>query len=128
MIQLHLVLDAPTLVALSGNRQVSTLIHRAHLEPDTRLWAPALAVLEADAEYKGIAEHVGQLDVIHTVDLDYSAALAVAQLRRDGVPTGVAATAHAVRNIPVWGADALAVTVAPEAYEALGVPVLDLNR
>ncbi|WP_433890897.1 hypothetical protein [Streptomyces sp. CA-111067] len=128
MIQHHLVLDAPTLLALSGNRQVSALIHRAHFESETRLWAPVLSILEADAEYLGLAEHIGQLDVIHTLDLDYPAALAVAQLRRDGVPTGVGAAIHAVRHLPEWGADALVATVAPKAYEGRGVPFLDLNR
>ncbi|WP_229919398.1 hypothetical protein [Streptomyces minutiscleroticus] len=121
-------MDAPTLLALSGNRQVSALIHRAHFEPETRLWAPVLSVLEADAEHPGIAEHVGQLEVIHTVDLDYPAVLAVAQMRRNGTPIGVAAAVHAVRHLPEWGADALIATVDPKAYEDHRVPCLDLNR
>jgi hypothetical protein len=124
----HLVLDTPTLLALSGNRQVSALIHRAHFESETRLWVPVLSVLEADREHLGIAEHVGQLDVIHTVDLDYPAALEVARLRRDGVPPGTAAAIHAARNLPEWGTDALVATVDPKAYEGRGVPVFDLNR
>jgi hypothetical protein len=128
VIQHHLVVDTPTILALSGNRQVSALIHRAHFEPETRLWAPVLSILEADAEHLGIAEHIGQLDVIHTVDLDYPAMLAVTQLRRDGVPPGIAAAIHAVRHLPAWGADALLTTVAPKAYEGRGLPVLDLNR
>ncbi|MCW7945201.1 hypothetical protein AAW14_25195 [Streptomyces hygroscopicus] len=128
MILHHLVLDAPTLLALSGNRQVSALVHRAHFETETRLWVPVLAVLEADQEYLGIAEHVGQLEVIHTVDLDYPAMLAVAQLHRDRVPLGIGAAIHAARHLPEWGADALVATVDPKPYEERGVPVLDLNR
>ncbi|MFD9392494.1 hypothetical protein ACFWBB_17800 [Streptomyces sp. NPDC060000] len=128
MILHHLILDTPTLVALSGNRQVSALVHRAHFETETRLWVPTLSVLEADREYLGIAEHVGQLEVLHTVDLDYSAALAVAQLHRDGVSPGIGAAIHAARHLPEWGADALVATVHPKAYEGRGVPVLDLNR
>lgn len=128
MIQHHLVLDAPTLVALSGNRQVSALVHQAYLETDTRLWAPTLSILEADREYVGIAEHVGQLDVIHTVDLDYASALSVAQLHRDGVPLGIGAAIHAARHLPEWGTDALIATVTPKPYEGRGAPVLDLNR
>lgn len=128
MIVHHLVLDAPSLLALSGNRQVSALVHRAHFEPETRLWVPVLSVLEADAEYEGMAEHVGQLEVIHTLDLDYTGMLAVARLRRAGVPVGVGAAVHAVRELPQWGADALVATVAAKAYEGLGVPVFDLNR
>ncbi|UUU31639.1 hypothetical protein JIX56_17935 [Streptomyces sp. CA-210063] len=128
MIQHHLVLDTPTLLALTGNRQVSALVHRAHFEPETRLWVPTLSILEADEEYLGLAEHIGQLDVIHTVDLDYAAVLAVTELRRDGVPPGIAAAIHSVRHLPEWGADALIATVAPKAYEDRGVPLLDLNR
>ncbi|WP_405733175.1 hypothetical protein OG885_19525 [Streptomyces sp. NBC_00028] len=128
MIQHHLVLDTPTLLALSGNRQVSALIHGAHYEPEIRLWAPTLSVLEADAERMGLAEHIGQLEVLHTLDLDYPAALAVTQLRRDGVPPGVGAAIHAVRQLPDWGADALVATVDAKAYEGRGVPVLDLTR
>ncbi|NXY99397.1 hypothetical protein HYE82_34505 [Streptomyces sp. BR123] len=128
MIQHHLVLDSPSLFALSGNRQVSALIHRAYLDGDTRLWAPVLAILEADREHPGVAEHVGQLDVIHTIDLDYAAMLSVAQLCREGVPAGVAAAVSAVRNLPDWGVDALVATVEPKMYEHHGVGVLDLDR
>ncbi|MFC5720570.1 hypothetical protein ACFP1Z_10395 [Streptomyces gamaensis] len=128
MIQHHLILDTPTLLALSGNRQVSALIHRANFEPGTRLWAPVLSILQADLEYAGIAEHVGQLDVIHTADLDYPAVLAVARLCRDGVPPGIAAAMHAVLHLPEWGAAGLVATVVPEAYDGRKVPVLDLNR
>lgn len=128
MILHHLVLDAPTLVALSGNRQVSALVHRAYFETETRLWAPTLSLLEADRESLGIAEHVGQLEVIHTVDLDCPAVLAVAQLSRDGVPPGIGAAIHAARHLPEWGTDALVATVEPKAYEGRGLPVLDLHR
>ncbi|MCT9083824.1 hypothetical protein [Streptomyces fulvoviolaceus] len=128
MIQHHLVLDTPTLLALTGNRQVSALVHRAHFEPEVRLWAPALSILEADAEYMGLAEHIGQLEVVHTLDLDYTATLAVARLRRDGVSPGVGAAIHAVRNLPDWDADALVATVAAKAYDGREVPVLDLTR
>ncbi|MBP0456657.1 hypothetical protein [Streptomyces montanisoli] len=128
MILHHLVLDAPTLLALSGNRQVSALIHRAHFETETRLWAPVLSVLEADRVRPGLAEHLGRLEVVHTVDLDCPAALAVARLHHDGVPLGTAAAIHAARHLPEWGAAALVATVEPEGYEGHAVPVLDLNR
>ena len=128
MILHHLVLDTPTLAALAGNRQVSALIHRAGFESDTRLWAPVLSILEADREHPGMAEHVGQLDVIHTVDLDYTATLAVARLHRDGVPLGVGAAIHAARHLPAWDTPALVATVAPGPYDGQGVPVFDLTR
>lgn len=128
MIQQHVILDTPTLVALSGNRQVSALIHQAHLEQETRLWAPVLSILHADLEYRGIAQHIGQLDVIHTLDFDYPAALAAAQLHHAGTPLGIAAAVHAVGHLPEWEADALIATVSPGAYEGQKVPLLDLNR
>ncbi|MEU9166044.1 hypothetical protein AB0D29_37935 [Streptomyces sp. NPDC048424] len=76
----------------------------------------------------GIAEHIGRLDVIHMLDLDHPAALAVAQMRRDGVPAGVAAAVHAARHLPEWGSRALVATVEPKAYAGQGVGVFDLNR
>ncbi|MEV7004183.1 hypothetical protein AB0N62_42120 [Streptomyces sp. NPDC093982] len=128
MILHHLVFDASTLLALAGNRQVSALIHRAHFETETRLWVPALSVLEADREHRGMAEHVGQLEVLHTLDLDYPAVLATADLFHEGVPVGIGAAIYAVRHLPAWGADALIATVEPKTYAGHGVPVLDLNR
>ncbi|MEV7141479.1 hypothetical protein [Streptomyces tauricus] len=122
------MLDTPTLPALSGDRQVSALIHRASFEPETRLWAPILSVLEADAEYPGLAEHAGQLDAVHTLDLDYPTMLTVARTRTGGVPAGNAAAIHAARHLPHPGTDALIATVAPKAYETRHVPYLDLNR
>lgn len=128
MILHHLVLDTPTLLALAGNRQVSALIYRATLEPETRLWVPVLSVLEADRRRRGIAEHVGQLDVLHTVDLDYPAALAVAGMEHEGVPAGIAVAAHTAHHLSGLGTAALVATVEPTAYEKLQVPVFDLNR
>ncbi|MEV0530144.1 TMEM175 family protein [Streptomyces sp. NPDC050439] len=97
MILHHLVLDTPTLLALAGNRQVSALIHRAHFETDTRLWVPALSLLQADLEHRGMAERAGQLPVLHIVDLDYPATLAVTALHHEGAPVGIAAALHAAR-------------------------------
>lgn len=128
MILHHLVLDAPTLVALAGHRQVSALIHRAHFEADTRLWVPVLSALEADREHPGIAEHVGQLEVLHTADLDYPGVLTIARLARDGVPPGIGAAIHAARDLGDWGTGALVASVEPKAYEGRGVPIFDLNR
>ncbi|MGE7391477.1 hypothetical protein ACQKM2_39015 [Streptomyces sp. NPDC004126] len=128
MIQYHLVLDTPTLLALSGNRQVSALIHRAYLDADTCLWVPTLSILEAELQRAGTAEHIGQLDVIHTVDLDYPAALAVGRLCGAGVPPGVAAAVHAAGHLPDWGVGALVATVEAKAYDGLGVGVFDLSR
>lgn len=44
----HYVLDAPTLLAMGGNKQVSGLIHAAAASDDVRLWAPVFCLLEAE--------------------------------------------------------------------------------
>ncbi|MFD8416100.1 MULTISPECIES: PIN domain-containing protein [unclassified Streptomyces] len=128
MIDHHLVLDTGALLALAGNRQVSVLIHRARFEPAARLWVPVLSLWEAEKEMPGLTEHVGQLDVLHTVDFDYPAGLTVARLGQEGVSAGIAAAIHAARNLPEWGADSLVATFEPKAYEDRGVVVFDLNR
>ncbi|GHA45255.1 hypothetical protein GCM10010372_51520 [Streptomyces tauricus] len=95
---------------------------------DPHLWAPVLSVLEADAEHPGLAEHVGQLEAIHTLDLDYPAMPVVARMRADGVPAGIAAAIHAARHLLHPGTDALMAPVTPKSYETHRVPYLDLNR
>ncbi|WP_338674551.1 hypothetical protein V1460_17115 [Streptomyces sp. SCSIO 30461] len=128
MILHHLILDTATLLALSGNRQVSALIHRANLEPEMRLWVPVLAVLQADLENPGTAEHIGQLEVLHTIDLDYPATLAIAQLHRAGTPVGAAAAVHAAKTLPLWDTGALVATVTPDLYDEHSIRIFDLNR
>ncbi|MFF2850031.1 hypothetical protein ACFVT5_27405 [Streptomyces sp. NPDC058001] len=125
----HFVLDAPTLLGLGGDKQVSGLIHRACLEADARLWVPLLSLVEAERERPGIIEHIGQLEVLHTVDLDYAGTYGVMLLHREGVPVGIAAAIQAARSLLLDpDSDALVATVAPEAYEGAEVRVFDLNR
>lgn len=125
----HYVLDAPTLLAMGGNKQVSGLIHAAANSAASRLWVPVLCLLEAERERSGIVEHVGVLiDVTHLVDDDFAMAVTIAGLCHDGVPFGVGAAVHAARPNQMLPDGALIATVAPEAYEGLGVGVLDLNR
>ncbi|MCC3771151.1 hypothetical protein [Streptomyces sp. UNOC14_S4] len=125
----HFVLDTPTLLGLGGNKQVSGLIHRAYLEADARLWVPLLSLVEAERERPGIIEHIGQLEVLHTLDLDYAGTYGVMLLHREGVPVGISAAIHAARSLLLAPEnDALVATLAPEAYEGAGVRVFDLNR
>ncbi|MCP3821445.1 hypothetical protein NLX86_26130 [Streptomyces sp. A3M-1-3] len=125
----HYVLDTPTLLGLGGNKQLSGLIHRAYAEPDARLWVPLLSLVEAEREKPGIIEHIGQLEVLHTLDLDYAGTYGVMSLHREGVPLGVAAAIHGARNLLLDPEnDALVATVALEAYQGSGVRIFDLNR
>jgi hypothetical protein len=125
----HYVLDAPTLLAMGGNKQVSGLIHAAAASGDVRLWVPVLCLLEAEREHSGIVGHVGVLvDVMHLIDDDYAMAVTVAELCPDGVPFGVAAAVHAARPNQMLPEGALVATVAPDSYDGFGVGVMDLNR
>ncbi|MCX5559839.1 hypothetical protein [Streptomyces sp. NBC_00038] len=125
----HYVLDAQTLLAMGGNKQVSGLIHAAAASGDVRLWVPVLCLLEAERQRAGIVGHVGVLvDVLHLIDDDYAMAVTIAELCRDGVSFGVGAAVHAARPNQMLPEGALVATVAPEAYEGLGVGVMDLNR
>lgn len=125
----HYVLDTPTLLALGGDKQVSGLVHAAAASDDVRLWVPVLCLLEAERLRSGMVDHVGVLvDVLHVLDDDYAMAVTIADLSRAGVSHGAAAAVHAAgpnQTIPVG---ALIATVEPEAYEGLGVGVMDLNR
>ncbi|MFF3329081.1 hypothetical protein ACFYWX_05885 [Streptomyces sp. NPDC002888] len=125
----HYVLDTSTLLAMGGNKQVSGLIHAAAASDDVRLWAPVLCLLEAERERPGVVAHAGVLlDVLCLLDDDYAMAVTVAELSRDNVPFGVAAAVHAARPNATLPEGALVATVAPDAYDRLGVGVMDLNR
>ncbi|WP_260860223.1 hypothetical protein [Streptomyces cupreus] len=125
----HFVLDAPTLLAMGGNKQVSGLIHAAADSDDVRLWVPVLCLLEAERDRAGIVEHVGVLvDVLRVVDDDYAMAVTIAELCHGGVAFGVAAAVHAARPNLMVPEGALVATVVPQAYRGLGVGVMDLNR
>ncbi|MFG2127898.1 hypothetical protein ACGFNV_08865 [Streptomyces sp. NPDC048751] len=125
----HYVLDTPTLLAMGGNKQVSSLVHAAAASDDVRLWAPVLCLLEAERERPGVVAHAGVLlDVLRLLDDDYAMAVTVAELSRDNVPFGVAAAVHAARPNAMLPEGALMATVAPDAYNRLGVGVMDLNR
>ncbi|WP_258382891.1 hypothetical protein [Streptomyces sp. NTH33] len=125
----HYVLDSSTLLAMGGNKQVSGLIHAAASSDDVRLWVPVLCLLEAERERAGIVAHAGVLlDVLSVIDDDYAMAMTVAELLRDSVAFGVAAAVHVARPNPMLPDGALVATVAPEAYNGLGVGVMDLNR
>ncbi|MFI9584540.1 hypothetical protein ACIHCQ_22495 [Streptomyces sp. NPDC052236] len=124
----HFVLDTETLLALGGNKQVSGLIHIASGDQYMRLWVPVVSMLEAERERPGIVEYVGILDVLHPIAADYEAAHTLAEMHRRQIPFGVAAAVHAARPDAEFPEGKLVTTVAPTAYEGLGVRVIDLNR
>ncbi|MBV7700967.1 hypothetical protein KWI83_37005 [Streptomyces sp. TRM70350] len=114
---------------MGGSKQVSGLIHAAAASDDVRLWLPVLCLLEAERERAGIVAHAGVLlDVLHVVDDDFPMAVTTAELCGHGVPFGVAAAVHVARPNPMLPEGALVATIAPEAYDGLGVGVMNLNR
>ncbi|TDC27577.1 hypothetical protein E1265_01410 [Streptomyces sp. 8K308] len=130
MIQHHLVIDQPTLLALgSGNRNASALIHRAYRDPSTKLWVPVLCVLEADRERHGVAAHVGALEVLNAVDLTFSDILAVSQLcASPGLTPGIAHAVQVAAPSFEHPEGAIVATLAPDAYQGTGTRVMDLNK
>lgn len=124
----HYILDTDTLLAVGGDRQVSGLIHIASGDASVRLWVPIISALEAERQRAGIIEYVGILDTLHTLEADYEAAHAIAELHLRDVPFGVGAAVHAARPTVSRPEGALVATVVPKAYDGLGVPVMDLNR
>lgn len=125
----HYVLDAATLVAMGGNKQVSGLLHAAAASDDVRLWVPVLCLLEAEREREGIVGHVGVLvDAMHVLDDDHAMAVTVAELSGMGVGFGVSAAVHAARPNQMLPMGGLVATVEPGPYQGLGVGVMDLNR
>ncbi|MGP4050801.1 hypothetical protein [Streptomyces sp. 2A115] len=127
MIREHYILDADTLLALGGNRQVSGLVHAARLEPDVFLHAPVLSVIEAERERPGIAVHIGQLGIT-TIDLDYPATLTCCQLHEGGLPFGSAAAVEAALRVGEEYEEPFIATVRPGLYETRFARVVDLNR
>lgn len=121
---LHVVLDDTAMVAAGrGNLLVSRLIHRAHAEPGWYLYAPACALVEADRTRPGTAEHIAALPSITVVDLNLSAALAVAH-----ETTWAAAHArHTALPTPERPDGAVIATTEPSRWKDQPVRILDLT-
>ena len=76
----HVVFDDTAMVAVGRGSQIaSRLIHRAHAEEGLILYATTCAMVEAERALPGTAEHVASLAGFNILDLDLSAALAVAR-------------------------------------------------
>lgn len=77
---LHVVFDDSAMVAAGrGSPIASRLIDRAHAAAGLSLYGTTCALVEAERAYPGTAEHVASLPAFNLLDLDLSAALAVAR-------------------------------------------------
>ncbi|MFI1177827.1 hypothetical protein [Streptomyces melanogenes] len=121
---MHIVLDETAMAAAGqGNVLASRLIHRAHAEPDWYLYAPACALVEADRDRPGTAEHLAALPGVTVVDLDLPAALAVARQET----WAAAHAAHTAQPTPERPDGAIVATTVPERWKGQPVRVLDLT-
>lgn len=121
---MHIVLDDTAMAAAGqGNILASRLIHRAHAEPDWFLYAPVCALVEADRARPGTAEHLVAMPGITVLNLDLSAALAVAREE-----TWAAAHAqYAAQPTPDRPDGAVIATTVPQQWHGRPVRVLDLT-
>ncbi|WP_185035620.1 hypothetical protein [Streptomyces candidus] len=121
---MHIVLDESAMAAIGqGNVLASRLIHRAHAEADWFLYAPACALVEADRARPGTAEHLAAMPGITVLDLDLTAALAVAQ-QETWAP---AHSQYAAQPTPDRPDGAVIATTTPKRWESEAVRVLDLT-
>ncbi|MET7543066.1 hypothetical protein [Streptomyces sp. NPDC005507] len=121
---MHIVLDETAVAAAGqGNVLASRLIHRAHAEPDWFLCAPACVLVEADRSRPGTAEHIAALPGVTILDLDLSAALAVARHET----WGVAHAQYAAQPTADRPDGAIIATTAPQRWEGQSVRTLDLT-
>ncbi|MFE3830138.1 hypothetical protein [Streptomyces sp. NPDC059092] len=124
MSDLHIVLDETAMAAAGrGNVLASRLIHRAHSEPGWFLYAPSCALVEADRVRPGTAEHLAALPGITVLDLDLSAALAVARQET----WAAAHSGYAAQATPDRPDGAVVATTAPRRWEGERVRILDLG-
>ncbi|MES9512148.1 hypothetical protein ABWJ92_38230 [Streptomyces sp. NPDC000609] len=121
---MHIVLDDTAMTAAGqGNVLASRLIHRAHAEAGWFLYAPACALVEADRARTGTAEHLAALPGITVLDLDLSAALALARQET----WAAAHSQFAAQPTPDRPDGAVIATTAPDRWKGETVRVLDLN-
>ncbi|WP_330455178.1 MULTISPECIES: hypothetical protein [unclassified Streptomyces] len=121
---MHIILDATAMTAAGqGNVLASRLIHRAHAQSGWFLYAPTCALVEADRERPGTAEHLAALPGITVLDLDLPAALVVARQKS----WSAAHSGYAAQPTPDRPDGAVIATTAPGTWQGEPVRILDLN-
>ncbi|WP_307843153.1 hypothetical protein [Streptomyces triculaminicus] len=121
---MHIILDETAMTAAGqGNILASRLIHRAHAEAGWYLYAPTCALVEADRDRPGTAEHLVAMPGVTVLDLDLPAALAVARQ----ASWAAAHSQYAAQPTPDRPDGAIIATTVPKRWEGEPVRVLDLN-
>lgn len=122
------VLDHTALLAAgTGNRLVSGLIDAAHRQTRFSVYAPAMCVVAATAVRPALGEHLGMLDAVHVVTLDYPDALSTGALIAAGVDWQGAHAIATARPTLEWPAGLPVVTTTPQIYTVWGVPTITLD-
>jgi hypothetical protein len=120
----HVIFDDTAIVAAArGSPIASRLIQRAHAADGLSLYATTCALVEAERSRLGTAEHVASLPGFNLLDLDLSAALAVA---RD-TTWAVAHTRHAAAPTPDRPDGALIATADPARWSGQPVRLIDVR-
>lgn len=120
----HVVLDSSALAALGqGNRVTAYLVARAAKNTGW-LYVPACALVEADRERPGLAEHVGGLKGVEVVPLDLAAALWLARHEGWGFAHAVY-TAMPSADRPLGAAIA---TAEPQLWAAEPLHIIDVRH
>ncbi|OEV12724.1 hypothetical protein [Streptomyces nanshensis] len=115
------VFDASALLAAgAGDRLASTLIHQSNFRPEWSLYVPLGALIQAEWDRKGIAEHFAALPGVVFVEMDLPAALSVSKASPDAwAESHVVHVATPSPLSPVSPSGATVVTVRPELYPEL---------
>lgn len=122
------VLDHTALLAAgTGSRLVSRLIDAAHRDTDLYLYAPAMCVAAATAVRPELGTHLGRLDAVRIVDLDYPGALTAGASIADGADWRGAHAVTTARPTPEWPTGRPIVTATPDEYAAWGVQTIGLQ-
>ncbi|MGW4804392.1 hypothetical protein [Kitasatospora sp. NPDC004272] len=112
------------MVAVSrGNLIASRLVHRAHAEGGWYLYAPACALVEADRERPGTAEHLAALPAFTVLGLDLPAVLALAA----DATWAQAHTRYAAVPTPERPVGAVVATSDPQRWKGEPVRIIDLT-
>ena len=120
----HVVFDDTAMVAAGRGSQIaSRLIHRAHTDAGLSLYATTCALVEAERAHPGMAEHVASLPAFNLLDLDLSAAIAVAR----ETTWALAHTRYAAAPTPDRPDGALVATADPGRWSGQPVRVIDVR-
>jgi hypothetical protein len=120
----HVVFDDTAMVAAGrGSAIASRLIVRAQTDQEMSLYATTCALVEAERARPGTALHVASMPAFNLLDLDLSAAVAVARH-----PTwAFAHTRHAAAPTPERPDGALIATADPGRWSDEPVRIIDVR-